>query len=124
MEYAPTQELQSKVFLDSYREGTRDLIYFEAPAYYYAYMLYNKSEQRSEIYFAYNFFYTEKFDYEIFANADMWLTYRSVVRDGFIMYSPSIESLVENSTDISEVATHNKIYDSGWPEYIMTPRGS
>lgn len=49
------------------------------------------------------------------------VTYRLVTRDAFWSYEPSMLQIVENVTGkLSE--THNKVYDSGYPDWILIPR--
>lgn len=51
------------------------------------------------------------------------VTYRLVIRDAFWSYEPSMLQIVENVTRTFP-GTHNKVYDSGWPDWILMPRSN
>jgi hypothetical protein len=123
LEYPPSKELTSKSFLDLYGSTSIGFIYFEDPAYYYSYILYNQSDLAVLHYGVlsiYNF--GEGLNYSIVAENSLWITSRLLARDAFWAYDPSMHEIVENVTVTLPETTHNKVYDSGYPESILVPR--
>jgi hypothetical protein len=117
LEYAPTTELYNKDFLDFHAEKSMGVIYYEGTAFYHAYLLYNQSEQSGPVYVVF---------WQEYSRADpnvtvIWTTYRAIVRDAFFVTSPTMYELVKNNTETYLNFTHNKVYDAGWPEWILVP---
>lgn len=122
LEYPPSKELASKSFLDFYGSTSTGFIYFEDPAYYYSYILYNRTDLRVEVYGVLGVYIPgEGLNSTIVAERSLWITYRLLVRDAFWAYDPSMHYIVENVTVTLPETTHNKIYDSGYPESILMP---
>ena len=122
LEYPPSKELASKSFLDFYGDTSVAFIYFEDPAYYYSYILYNQSDL-SVLHYGVLSIYTagEGLNSSIVAESSLWITSRLLVRDAFWAYNPSMHNIVENVTVTLPETTHNKVYDSGYPESILVP---
>jgi len=122
LEYAPSKELVSKTFLD-FHGSLAPIIYFEDPAYHYSYILYNKSDLSARSYSVFGIYeHGQGLNSTILSENSAWVTYRTLTRDAFWQYYPSMWMIVENVTETLPQTTHNKIYDSGWPEYILVPR--
>jgi hypothetical protein len=123
IEYPPSKELASKSFLDFYGSTSTEFIYFEDPAYYYSYILYNQSDLAALHYGVFGIYTPgEGLNSTIVAESSLWITSRLLVRDAIWAYNPSMHDIVENVTVTLPETTHNKIYDSGYPESILTPR--
>lgn len=122
LEYPSSKELASKSFLDFYGSTSIRFIYFEDPAYYYSYILYDQPELQVDHYgFLGVYIRGEGLNSSIVAESSLWVTSRSLVRDAFWAYYPSIHNIVENVTVTLPETTHNKVYDSGYPECILVP---
>jgi hypothetical protein len=123
LEYPPSKELDSKSFLDIYGSTSIKFVYFEDPAYYYSYILYDQPDLRVEHYGVLSIYiFGEGLNSSIIAERSLWITSRLQVRDAFWAYDPSMHAIVENVTVTLPETTHNKVYDSGYPESILVPR--
>jgi len=125
LEYPPSRELASKSFLDSYGSTSVKFIYFEDPAYYYSYIVHNQPDLRVEVSGVLGVFIPgEGLNSSIVEERSLWITSRLLVRDAFWAYFPSMNYIVENATVTLPETTHNKVYDSGYPESILVPIGA
>ena len=118
--YSTSRELANKSFLDLYRSETELVVYLEFNLPYgYGYILYGHYEPKAlpmwEVYH-----YGEGVDSRV-DNALVWITERLLVRDAFFVYKPSMLQVVENFTQTLPENMHNKVYDAGWPEWILIP---
>jgi hypothetical protein len=122
--YTTGRELTSKSFLNLHWSGNTEVIYFDAVyiANTYSWLFYgsNTSIRSVEIYSIYS--PNEGLDPNIVNRSALWVTYKPVTRDAFWNYNPSYLQVVENVTQLLPKTTHNKVYDSGWPECILLPR--
>lgn len=129
MEYPTSRELAGKTFLDLYVGRGIPFIYFETPAWGYSYVLLGyeptswvgaialyKPLRAWDVYIP-----GEGLNSSVLEGASLWVTYRLSVRDAFILNTPSWEYVTENVTLTLPASTHNKVYDSGWPECILIP---
>lgn len=122
LEYPTSKELASKGFLDFYGSTSTQFIYFEDPAYYHSYILYNQSDLAAMHYAVFDLYSQgEGLNSTIVAESALWITSRLLVRDAFWAYTPSLHDVVENVTVTLPETTHNKVYDSGYPESILMP---
>jgi len=122
--YTTGRELTSKSFLDLHWSGDTEVIYFDYKyiTHPFSWLLYgsNTSIRSVEIYSIYS--PNEGLDPNIVNRSALWVTYKPVTRDAFWNYDPSYLQVVENVTQLLPRTTHNKVYDSGWPECILLPR--
>ena len=120
MEYPTTRELAGKEFLDLHGTVTGTYVAFEDPAYLYSYIIYGH-EQRLSFNSVFAIYIPGKgLNSSILEKSSIWITSRVMARDEFMTYSPSWRDIVENTTKLY-TTSHNKVYDNGWPEYILTP---
>jgi hypothetical protein len=121
-EYSSTRELAGQTFL-SFHSTTNSFFFSEDPAYAYSYVLYGHSQTNytilTSIYVPYEGINASDVD-----GKSVWITTRFLIRDAFYDYNPSFTKTAENLTIVLPETTHNKVYDSGWPESIFVPRGS
>lgn len=121
--YATSEELESKKFLDAHiqRVSAREhLVYLEYNLpYLYSYIKEGRDENKFlnmwDVYRGGESL--DKMD-----DAVVWINCRLIVRDAFWIYTPPMLEVVENATQVLPERSHNKIYDSGWPEWILVPR--
>jgi hypothetical protein len=119
-EYSSTRELAGQTFLDLYSTGNT-FFFSEDPAYTYSYILYGRSQTNytilTSIYVPYEGINVGDID-----GKPVWITTRFLIRDVFYDYTPSLAESAENLTRLLPETTHNKVYDSGWPESVFVPR--
>jgi hypothetical protein len=119
LESVTSKDLASKSFLDFYGNKTGEFIYSEDPPYYYSYILYNQNEHIKTYGLRRAYLPGGGLDPDIVRRASLWITNRVLVRDAFFLYSPSMYEVIKNATETFPKTTHNKVYDSGWPEWIL-----
>jgi len=123
--YPTSKELTSKRFLDLHLGNGGILVYFEYNLPYgYSYILDGHAHVNGPKSLTLGSVYSpdEGLNTSLIDQASLWITYRLVTRDAFRNYTPSMLNVVENVTLLLPETTHNKVYDSGWPECILTPR--
>jgi len=125
--YPTSKELANKRFLDLHMGNGGIQVYFEYNLpYSYSYILdgYTRVNGPRSMTLGGVYSSGEGLNTSLVDQASLWITYRLVTRDAFQKYTPSMLNVVENATLILPRTTHNKVYDSGWPECILTPRSN
>ena len=125
--YSTSRELASKRFLDLHLGNSGILVYLEYNLPWgYSYILDEHAPAHKTMSLTIGSFYLpgEGLDTSLIDQASLWITYRLVTRDAFYNYTPSMLHAVENVTLVLPETTHDKIYDSGWPEWILVPRSN
>ncbi len=120
--YPTTRELVSKEFLDLHRVDDMTFVYFVEPAYFHAYISYGIRLEAKSIYIFDIYESNQGLNRSIINMSPLWITSRILVYDVVRGYSPSLQAVIENATQLYPTTTHNKVYDCGWPEYILIPR--
>jgi hypothetical protein len=122
--YPTSKELANKRFLDLHMGNSGVLVYFEYNLpYSCSYILDWHTSTHGPRSLTLESVYSpgKGLDTSLIDQASLWITYRLVTRDAFNIYIPSMLNVVENVTQILPETSHNKVYDSGWPEWVLTP---
>jgi len=123
--YPTSRELASKRFLDWHLDNGMTLVYFEDNLPWgYSYIVdgHMSAHRPKSLTIMHVYSPGEGLDTSLIYQASLWVTYRLVTRDAFWNYTPSMLNVVENVTQMLPETTHNKVYDSGWPECILIPK--
>jgi hypothetical protein len=116
--YPSSQELAEKCFYALYQNQTYQVAYFEYDgAYEISYIRYGIMEPAGSG--AGLIVPGEGLNTTVAANLVLWISSRITMRDAFYNYTPSWHDIVENLSRCD--ITHNKVYDGGWSQWILTP---
>jgi len=127
VKYAPlpflhptTRELSTIKFMDLHREGADVTILEMSTPWTYSYLCgLNGTSYR----LAGDDLFVNGSLSPTVAETPLIVTYRLITRDAFLSYNPSMLQIVQNVTQILP-ETHDKVYDSGWPNWILIPRSN
>ena len=124
--FPTSRELAGKSFLDLHWSDDGEVIYFGDPyfANSYSWLVYGREVSIHSVGIYSIYTPNEGLNPNFVRRSALWITYRPVARDAFWNNVPSFLCVVENVTELLPNTTHNKVYDSGWPEWILTPRSN
>jgi len=116
--HPPTRELSAIFFADVYSREKYTLLEFTAP-WGYSYIRGLGVENITGRYVLSGYEFSDgKLNFSRINSQAIVLTYRLICRDAFMDYNPSMLQVVKNITDSN--AFQEKIYDSGWPYWMIT----
>jgi len=125
--YPTSVELANKNFWDLHWKG-ENLLYLEYyHLIYYSYILSGVDEPLpSREWLSLDSVYRsgEGLNFSSISTSSIWVTYRLYIRDAFYAYEPSMLQVVEKVTKTLPENAHNKVYDAGWPDWILIPRSN